>query len=1007
MTLNADGSFVYTPTTGYVGNVTFSYEAVDSSGASSAPAMVTLSVLPTPPTAVGGSYSLTENTTLTANAAQGVLANASDPNGETLSANLVSGPSDGSLTLNTDGSFFYTPDAGFAGWDSFTYTAVDTSGLSSAPTTVTLSVAGPISVGLSSFTVPEGQPALTVVGTFSAFDPDPNATFTYSLVSCPCDIAGHFLFSISQTDESWQLRTAQPLAYQSQPFEIQVMATDQATGLSCTKSLQIVVTPTQAPTGLSLSSVIIPSGRPANSVIGTFSTADPDTGDTFTYNLVSGWGDTYNADFTVSGNQLLTGEPLAVGGYSILVQTIDENGLSFQESFTITVTAATAATDVVLSSSSVAANQSAGTVVGSLWTADTDPTDSFTYSLVSSPCDPDGNPYFSINGNQLLAAEVIPNAGTYSVQVQVTDASGLSFTKSLSVTVAPAGQPPVVILNDSSLTLMEGSIFTSTGSFSDSDSTQTEWTATVNYGDGSGLQPLALNADHTFELTHVYGDVGTYQIQVNVRDGGGSVGTATLTATVNDASPDGSDDTGPQWQSPIPAESPSNALSAQQFILSTGYIVDPTVAFTLANPGNYSSTVPTDTTTTRHWTDANNIQYTAVETDNVTLSITATLTAGGAWTYDETFSDTYTVTDTGNGGAAFNESGSCGYTFDASGGPNYSAYTFSASGSGSASGTYTASLSDAAGDSGSGTYPWQWQDSYSRTISNTTNADGSATGSSSGSTTTSWSYSGSGTYDGASFTDTRSNTITTSDSAAYTLPASGGAWSVSGSATTSFTGSGQGALHTVSALPAPPALSGYGRSPTATAAIPAPRPATIPTTTSSRTTTVTSTARPSTRATTRPFPHTQSRSLSRTAPGARRHRPPPFPTVGRTTPTTARGPTSPPTPTIRTSAVETRAIRPTPAIATPPLTAPTIAPIAKAARIIPRINTRPPTPSAPTVPGWPPAGPAARRVTDGATNPTPARGPTATTSTTERSMETPRNRAPTTPATVTPPSPRS
>jgi hypothetical protein len=58
-------------------------------------------------------------------AISGVLANDSDPNGDSLTAHLVSGPSDGTLTLNADGSFTYVKGADFAGLDEFTYQVSD------------------------------------------------------------------------------------------------------------------------------------------------------------------------------------------------------------------------------------------------------------------------------------------------------------------------------------------------------------------------------------------------------------------------------------------------------------------------------------------------------------------------------------------------------------------------------------------------------------------------------------------------------------------------------------------------------------------------------------------------------------------------------------------------------------------------------------------------------------------------------------------------------------------
>ena len=72
-------------------------------------------------------------------AGAGVLANDSDVEGSALSAVLVSGPGNGTLTLNADGSFTYTPNANYNGADSFTYKAND--GVAdSATVTVSLTV---------------------------------------------------------------------------------------------------------------------------------------------------------------------------------------------------------------------------------------------------------------------------------------------------------------------------------------------------------------------------------------------------------------------------------------------------------------------------------------------------------------------------------------------------------------------------------------------------------------------------------------------------------------------------------------------------------------------------------------------------------------------------------------------------------------------------------------------------------------------------------------------------
>ncbi|HSJ27868.1 MAG TPA: cadherin-like domain-containing protein [Acidimicrobiia bacterium] len=77
------------------------------------------------PVAVNDSYSTKQDTALVVSAANGVLANDTDADGDALTAILVAGPTNGNLTLNADGSFTYTPNSNFTGSDSFTYKARD------------------------------------------------------------------------------------------------------------------------------------------------------------------------------------------------------------------------------------------------------------------------------------------------------------------------------------------------------------------------------------------------------------------------------------------------------------------------------------------------------------------------------------------------------------------------------------------------------------------------------------------------------------------------------------------------------------------------------------------------------------------------------------------------------------------------------------------------------------------------------------------------------------------
>jgi hypothetical protein len=94
----------------------------------------------TAPTALNDNYDMDQDTTLNV-VAPGVLGNDSDPDADTLTAALVSGPTHAqSFALNADGSFDYTPNAGFFGTDTFTYKANDGAADSNVAT-VTIEVA--------------------------------------------------------------------------------------------------------------------------------------------------------------------------------------------------------------------------------------------------------------------------------------------------------------------------------------------------------------------------------------------------------------------------------------------------------------------------------------------------------------------------------------------------------------------------------------------------------------------------------------------------------------------------------------------------------------------------------------------------------------------------------------------------------------------------------------------------------------------------------------------------
>ncbi|SPE54249.1 hypothetical protein SBV1_1780014 [Verrucomicrobia bacterium] len=127
--LSNNGGFTYTPAPNYVGSDSFSYEANDGA-TNSGPAVVTITVLTnTPPVANNAFYYYQPNTVLTV-PAPGLLTNDTAADGESLTATLVQGPAQGTLSLSTNGGFTYIPSANYTGNDGFAYVAQDSTATS-------------------------------------------------------------------------------------------------------------------------------------------------------------------------------------------------------------------------------------------------------------------------------------------------------------------------------------------------------------------------------------------------------------------------------------------------------------------------------------------------------------------------------------------------------------------------------------------------------------------------------------------------------------------------------------------------------------------------------------------------------------------------------------------------------------------------------------------------------------------------------------------------------------
>ncbi|WP_170069472.1 Ig-like domain-containing protein [Spirosoma pollinicola] len=124
------GSYTYTPAPGFVGPASFTYNVCNSAGKCAA-ATVNVDVLvpvALPPVATPDIANTNPDTPVSGN----VLTNDSDPQNQPLVATLLSQPTSGTVVLNPNGTYTYTPPSGFTGVASFCYSVSNTAGLSSS-----------------------------------------------------------------------------------------------------------------------------------------------------------------------------------------------------------------------------------------------------------------------------------------------------------------------------------------------------------------------------------------------------------------------------------------------------------------------------------------------------------------------------------------------------------------------------------------------------------------------------------------------------------------------------------------------------------------------------------------------------------------------------------------------------------------------------------------------------------------------------------------------------------
>jgi VCBS repeat-containing protein len=363
---------------------------------------------------------------------------------------------------------------------------------------------------LSPSHIDENQPAGRFVGTFSTNGDASSGTYTYTLVGGTGDgdnalfqVVGNMLQAQASFDHE-----AKETCF------IRVRSTGPGDAAVEMPMVVRVGDLNEAPTDILLAGGSVEEGWPEWTDAGTFSTIDPDSGDTFTYALVSGDGDADNASFEIVDQWLMALETFdfeTKNSYSIRVRAEDAGGLAVEKILTVAVTdvneAPVAADDDYTVAEGGTLAEAAPGVLGN----DFDPEGNLLAALVAGPehgtltLNADGSFTYVHDGS-----ETTLDSFTYLA----SDGSLDSEVATVTITVTPENDPPVLEpVGDQGIA--EGGVLEFTLAAVDPDAGQA-----LTFGATGKTSWMTLDASTgAFRATPGLADAGAYPVTFTVTDG--------------------------------------------------------------------------------------------------------------------------------------------------------------------------------------------------------------------------------------------------------------------------------------------------------------------------------------------------------------------------------------------------------------------------------------------------------------------------------------------------------
>jgi mRNA-degrading endonuclease HigB of HigAB toxin-antitoxin module len=312
-------------------------------------------------------------------------------------------------------------------------------------------------------------------------------------------------------------------------------------------SLVAVPDTNNEPTDIALSATSLAENNAANATVGTLSASDPDAGATHTFTLVNGSGDTDNAVFNVSGNSLrltVSADFEAKSNYSLRVRATDIGGLFFEKVLAITVTDGNDAPTIsAISDQTTLEDTSTGAIAFTVGDAET-AVGSLTVTAASSNVGvvaADGVALGGSGANRTLTLSPVANAsGMTTITVTVTDAGGLTATRSFVLTVTAANDVPTISAIADRTTQEDTATGTIAFTVGDVETAVGSLTVTATSSDlgvvpAGGIALGGSGASRTLTLSPVANASGTSTITVTVTDAGGASATRSFLVTVTAA----------------------------------------------------------------------------------------------------------------------------------------------------------------------------------------------------------------------------------------------------------------------------------------------------------------------------------------------------------------------------------------------------------------------------------------------------------------------------------------